>query len=304
MTPPPKIEPGDPDGDYPLNEQGDADFNVGGVRRILPPREQLEQLVSYMDASYPRPDFTPPWKGGQGDPAPADRYVAALPDRITHASLMMLGTAVDHTMPGVAFAAGVEPSEAPGGTVFTPSQPTGRWAVSLHSGGWWRGSGAALEHQWRPEVAAAAELSGTTIYDLDHPLAPEHTVAEISAFVADAIAWARSQGAESVTTWGYSSGAALACLQAPLVDALILTYPDLGSIAGLPDELRADASVPSPSEWPAQTLVQIATEDEIAARPAETGTAQVTEYLSQHRISTPEVARQRIQDTAEFLKNV
>ncbi len=303
MTPPPKIQPGDPDGDYPLNEQDSADFNVGGVNRILPPAEQLKQLVSYLDAAYPRPDFTPPWKGGSGDREPADRYVAQLPDRITHAALMMLGTAADHTMPGVAFAGGVESSEAPGGVVFTPSAPTGRWAVSLHSGGWWRGSGQALEHQWRPEVAAAAELSGTTILDLDHPLAPESNVAEISAFVADAIAWVRAQGAESVTTWGYSSGAALAALQSGLVDALILTYPDLGSVAGLPDALRADAVVPSPAGWPSKTLVQIATEDEIAARP-ETGGAQVAEYLSQHRVSTPEVARQRIRDTAEFLKSV
>lgn len=303
MTPPPKIQPGDPDGDYPLNEQHSADFNVGGVNRILPPAQQLEQLVSYLDAAYPRPDFTPPWKGGAGDPEPADRYVALLPDRITHAALMMLGTAADHTMPGVAFAGNVESQEAPGGVVFTPSSPTGRWAVSLHSGGWWRGSGDALDHQWRPEVAAAAELSGTTILDLDHPLAPEHTVAEIRAFVADAVGWVRAQGAESVAAWGYSSGAALAALQSGLVDALILTYPDLESVAGLPEDLRAQSVVPEPADWPARTLVQIATEDEIAARPG-TGGAQVAEYVSQHRISTPEVARQRIRDTAEFLRSV
>ena len=303
MTPPPKIEPGDPDGDYPLNHQDSANFNVGGVNRILPPAQQLEQLVSYLDAAYPRPDFTPPWKGGEGDPGPADRYVALLPDRITQAAMMMLGTAADHTMPGVAFAGDVEVSEAPGGVVFTPSSPTGRWAVSLHSGGWWRGSGDALEHQWRPEVAAAAELSGTTILDLDHPLAPTHTVAEISESVAEAIAWVRAQDADSIAAWGYSSGAALAALQSGLVDALVLTYPDLASLDGLPEEIRADAVLPEPPAWPAKTLVQIATEDEIAARPG-TGDAQVAEYLSQHRISTPDVARQRIRDTAEFLRSV
>ena len=43
---------------YPLNDQGNEDFKVGGVERTLPPEEQLEQLVSYMDATYPVPDFT------------------------------------------------------------------------------------------------------------------------------------------------------------------------------------------------------------------------------------------------------
>ena len=102
MTPPSQLTPGQPDDDYPLNDQASEDFNVGGVKRLLPPEQQLEQLVSYLDVTYPRPDFRPPWQGGEGDPDPADRYVALLPDRITHAAMMMLGTAVDHTSPGVA----------------------------------------------------------------------------------------------------------------------------------------------------------------------------------------------------------
>lgn len=306
MTPPPKLEPGSPDDDYPVNEQGSADFKVGGVRRTLPQEQQLEQLDSYIGAHYPAPDFTPPWKGG-GDPDPADRYTAQLPDRLTHASMLMLGSAVDHTMPGVAYAGGVEVEDVAdvGGRLFTPSDPTGRWAVSLHSGGWWRGSGEALEHQWRPEVAAAAELSGTIILDLDYPLAPMSTVPEISAAVEAALGWALHHNPVSVACWGYSSGAALAALNCSRFDALALTFPDLDSVANLPEEIRGGAVVPGAEKWP-RTLVQLALQDEIAARPEGLGAehVEVREYVSKHRISTPEVARERTLGVAEFLRSV
>lgn len=308
MTPPPKLEPGNPDGDYPLNEMGADNFNVGGVRRTLPPELQLEQLLSYFAAHYPLPDFTPPWKGGAGDPDPADRYVAKLPDRITHAAMLMLGSAVDHSMPGVAYAKDIEVEEVPTprGVIMRPAETTGKWAVSFHSGGWWRGSGDALEFQWRPEVAAAAALSGTTILDLDHPLAPAADLADIDAFVADALDWVRSQGARHVTAWGYSSGGALAALQSERVDALALTFPDLASVQNLPADISVGMQVPAPADWPT-SLVQVALQDEIAARPVGIDGAEhitVTEFLATHRISTPEVARQRTEDVADFLRQV
>mgnify|MGYP007008890552 FL=1 len=62
-----------------INEQGDPDFNVGGVKRDMPPELQLEQLASYMHATY----------------EDGPNYLALLPDRITHAAMLMLGTAVD-----------------------------------------------------------------------------------------------------------------------------------------------------------------------------------------------------------------
>lgn len=305
MTPPPKLEQGQPDDEYPLNEQGSESFNVGGVRRTLPPIEQLEQLVSYLDASYPRPDFRPPWINPEADSAAADRYVALLPDRITHASLLMLGTAVDHTMPGVAFAAGVTTSEVPGlpAQVITPAEPTGAWAVTFHSGGWWRGAGTALDHQWRPEVAAAAALSGTTMIDVDYPLAPQATLTDIIDVADQVIQHARSAGATSVTAWGYSSGAALAALLADRVDALVLTFPDLLSVDKLPAEIRGDVAVPAPAQWP-PTLVQLATHDEVVTEQPDIGAAEVAHYVSQHQISTPEVARNRIEDTAGYLRKV
>lgn len=296
------------------NSKQDADrdaqereqFQIGGVDRKLTPEQQLEQLATYIDAHYELPDFTPPWAGGAGDPDPADAYIARLPDRITHASMMMLGSAVDHTMPGVAYPGEVETSEVPevGGRLFTPSDPTGAWAISFHSGGWWRGSGEALEMSWRPEVAAAAELSGTIILDLDHPLAPDHSIDEMKSVISQALGYARHHNAASITGWGYSSGAALAALTATHFDALVLTFPDLASVAKLPAEIRGENTVPSPADWP-RTLVQIALQDEIAARPAGIDDAEqvtVAEYVAHHRVSTPAIAREKISDVAEFLR--
>ncbi len=283
-------------------ERHRAEFQVGGVEREMPAEEQLEQLYSYIDAHYDMPDFTPPWKGGSGDPDPADNYIARLPDRITHAAMLMLGSGLDHSMPGVVWAEGIEVSEVPevAGRLFTPSEPTGAWAVSFHSGGWWRGSGNALEIAWRPEVAAAAQRSGTIILDLDYPLAPQSTLAEMNARVRQAVGIAKHHNATSITGWGYSSGAALAALNASLFDALVLTFPDLDSVAALPENIRGSAVVPDPDMWP-PSLVQIALQDEIAGRP-ETGDHEVREYVARHRVSTPEVARQKIADVADFLR--
>ncbi len=288
------------------DERERAEFRVGGQDRELSPEQQLEQLHTYLDAHYELPDLTPPWAGGSGDPDPADNYFARLPDRTTHAAMLMLGAGLDHAMPGVAFAEGVETSEVPevGGRLFTPSEPTGAWAISLHPGGWWRGSGNALEIAWRPEVAAVAELSGTIILDVDYPLAPGHTLPEISAVVEKAVGVAHHHNAASLSGWGQSSGAALAALNARLFDALVLTYPDLDSVAALPEDLRAGAELPAVDGWP-RTLAQLASQDEIAAHPTGLDDAAhitVREYVSRHRVSTPEVARRRVRDIAEFLR--
>lgn len=271
----------------------------------LTPAEQLEVMTSYIDAHYPMPPFTPPWKGGSGDPADADAWSARLPDRITHTAMLQIGPGLDQSMPGVAYAQNIRTEDVADvpSRVFLPEEPTGSWAISLHSGGWWRGSGDALDLQWRPEVAAAAALSGTTILDVDYPLAPAHTVAEMVDSCALAIDYARSRGATSITAWGYSSGGALATLVAPLVDALVLTFPDLDSLGALPEEIRGDLEVPAASTWP-PALVQIALEDGVAKRPEDLENAEVREYMATHRISTPEVARERIQDVASFLRGV
>ncbi len=141
---------------YPVNEQHLEDFQVGGVERSLPPEEQLAQIVSYMENSYPV------LENAVADAL--DRYLAALPDRLTHAAMLMLGSGLDHTMPGVAYGMNVEVRELPelGARVFTPSTgANGGWAVAVNPGFGPR----ATEHHWRPLVAALAELSGTAIVD-------------------------------------------------------------------------------------------------------------------------------------------
>ena len=276
------------------------EFQVGGVDRKLTPEQQLEQLATYLYAHYDLPDKNPPWSENPSDPLAADTFDARLPGRITHSAMLMLGAGLDHSMPGVAFPGKTTVTEVPelNAQLFTPSQPTGAWAISLHPGGWWKGAGVALDNAWRPEVAGVAELSGVTILDLDYPLVPEHSLPEVIAAVTTAADWARSQSATWLGAWGYSSGGALAVLSSKLFDALALTFPHL-DLSMLPDNVRQ--GVDFPTELPPM-LIQVATHDTIAERyPWAEDQAEVKQYVSEHRISTPEVARQRVKDVAEYL---
>lgn len=272
-----------------IDAQERAAFQIGGVDRELTEDEQLEQLGTYLDAHHPYP---------ADNLEAADRYSARLPDRITHASMLMLGAGLNHSMPGQAYAQDVDVQDTEYGQVLTPPEPNGMWAVSLHSGGWRRGSGEPLEMAWRPEVAAIAALSGVTIVDVDYPLLPAHSVDEVVAAVRRSLEWARTQ-ADQVALIGYSSGGALAALLADDADALVLIYPDFASLDGIPSDLRGEAQLPT--QWP-PTLLQWAIHDEVATKPEIPG-ATVRTYTSRHRISTPAVARQRVEDAAEFLRN-
>lgn len=276
------------------------EFQVGGIDRKLSAEQQLEQLATYIYAHYDLPEKNPPWSENPSDPRLADTFDARLPDRITHSAMLMLGAGLDHSMPGVAFPGKATVTEVPelNAQLFTPSHPTGAWAISLHPGGWWKGAGVALENAWRPEVAGVAELSGVTMLDLDYPLVPEHSLPEVITAVHTAADWARSQGATWLGAWGYSSGGALAVLSSKLFDALALTFPHL-DLSMLPNDVRQ--GVVFPTELP-PTLIQVASHDTIAERYqwAE-DQAEVKQYVSEHRISTPEVARQRVKDVAEYL---
>ena len=199
-----------------INEQGDPDFNVGGVKRDMPPELQLEQLASYIHATY----------------EDGPNYLALLPDRIPHAAMLMLGSAVDHALPATKWADGITVESHELGTVFRPSEPNGRWAVSL-----WDGPAGAKDMLWRPDVAAAAELSGTTILDLDS--------------VADAAKAVELVGAEVV--W------ALEDVELPPAPHYIVTFPNRQpSVDGLIQvragsglegtEYHADGFISTPAE--------------------------------------------------------
>ncbi len=260
---------GAPDGAYPINEQDGHDFQVGGVARTLPAKLQLEQLVAYLDATYDRD---------------SEQYLALLPDRITHAAMLMLGSAVDHAMPGVAFPGQVTATSHELGTLFTPSAPSGVWGISLYDG-----PSNAQEHAWRPEVAGVAELSGVTMLDVDR-------AAELAACAAQAVDFARSQSASAVAVWAFGSSAA--CVPAG-ADAYVLTFP-----TAMPTQ-AASTAVSST----APLLVQVASHDEVATRLDRSALpgqlpGQVIEYSSTHYIATPEESRRRVRDVADFLGQI
>lgn len=286
--------------DQQMREQ----WEIGGREREMSREEQLEQLASYIYAHYEQPEKNPPWSDHPSDPAEADTYDARLADRTTHASMIMLGSAVDHSMPGTAFGVGASMEPAPDGIdgqIIAPKKPSGVWGISLHPGGWWKGSGVALEHAWRPDVAAVANLSGVTFLDLDYPLVPEHSLAQVGAAVQQAAAWIReTQAPKALVGWGYSSGGALAVLSGVHFERLALTFPHL-DLSMLPDEVRGAAEFPQRIDADA-TLLQVASNDAIAGRYewAEEQ-AQVKHYVSEHRLCTPEVARERVRDVAAFL---
>lgn len=248
------------DEQYPENEQLGDHFQVGGVERSLPDALQLDQLVSYIEATYD---------------AAAENYLALLPDRITHASMLMLGSAVDHTMPGVAYAGEVDVKPCQWGEVFVPSAPTGAWAVSLYAG-----TATARDYAWRPDVAAAAELSGVTILDVDDP--------RDSAAVAQALAHAAGQAeaASRVAVWAFGEAASLVPAGA---GAYALTFP---------------TAVPACAAESDRVLVQVATRDTNAAPDlaCAIGGTEVVEYHSTREIATPAESRRKVRDVAAFLR--
>lgn len=247
------LQPGAEGAHYPLNEQGSEEFQVGGVERTLPESEQLAQLVSYIEASY----------------EDSPQYLALLPDRITHAAMLMLGSAVDHQMPGVALTEDVSVEDAPLGQVFTSSKVPakgGVWVVSCYDG-----PADAREFSWRPEVAACAEQAGARAYDVDDP-----------AGVASAVHAARQEGADVVAVWGTGSSCALLPADA---DAYVLTFP-------------TDAAT-TIEVGEAKVLLQRAS-DAAWEQPSVEG-AEVKEYVSTGVIATPAQHRRKVLDAAEFL---
>lgn len=247
------LQPGAEGAHYPLNEQGSEEFQVGGVERTLPESEQLAQLVSYIEASY----------------EDSPQYLALLPDRITHAAMLMLGSAVDHQMPGVALTGNVSVEDAPLGQVFTSSKAPvkgGVWVVSCYDG-----PADAREFSWRPEVAACAEQAGARAYDVDDP-----------ADVAAAAHAARQEGADVVAVWGMGSSCALLPAGA---DAYVLTFPS---------DTATTIEVGG-----AKVLLQRAS-DAAWEQPSVEG-AEVKEYVSTGVIATPAQHRRKVLDAAEFL---
>lgn len=238
------------------------DFQIGGHEREMPESERLEQLVSFIDAHYDKPAGWEAEAGknaseyaasAQADAAQSgtdrpgnqladaraeiENYLARLPDRITHAAMIMLGSAVDHSLPVTAYAQGIETRDDEFGRWYLPENPRGV-AVAV-VGGWWY-AGAAREMSWEPEIAALAGYSQRAIFSVHFPLLPEASAAEASAFVRRAVEAVRASAettAESneLLAWGKWAGADLLLEHADLVDALVLTFgsADSSAVAGV-----------------------------------------------------------------------
>lgn len=151
---------------------------------------------------------------------------ARLPDEIIHASMMVLGAAVNHTSPYLAYADGTVtvtedsvspldvpwayPGDIPEGAaaalvpdasvtnvdsssaipvrVFTPTDPTGAVVVAAHGGGFWMGNGAVRDNSFAPNMAALAARSGAIVVDVDYRLAPEYHPEAAAADIACVVA--------------------------------------------------------------------------------------------------------------------
>ncbi|MBZ8177425.1 alpha/beta hydrolase fold domain-containing protein [Corynebacterium poyangense] len=300
-----------------------AAFQVGGREEKLNPVQQLAQIGTYVDAHHPMPELIAPWVENKQPSSPAeavDNYLARLPDRLTHSAMLMLGSGLDHSMPGVSFLGNIQIETHPdiNSTIMLPSNPNGHWAISLHGGQFWFGSGSALEFQWQPEIAGLAERSGTTIIDVDYPLAPSAHIDEMLESVAAAAAYACANTNFPLSLVGFEAGAALAVLSsrhindvfgADTVEKLALMFPDFSAFAELPERFRGSYNLPAPEHWP-HTFWQIAGTEPTRVQGL-AGSREVElpphvrkkEYVSRQWISTPEVARERIADLAEFLRN-
>lgn len=313
----------DPDETVPLEQTDPATLpkghpvDVQAGRDGISPREQLTQLLTFFEDSYPEifRSLTTDEAADAPDGVTAElkdrteRLWARVPDLITHCSLLVLGAGLDHAMPTSAFlktGPSAEPVTVAGvpGTVLTPREPTGAVAVSLHGGPGWFGDAESHDQLWLPLFAALAEKSGVTVVDLLYPLpaygqdaSPQRTRDAVAAAFAEVRGWDRPDQRTGLVTFG--SGFGLARDVVEQADFLLAMTPRIG------DDLLA--APPALAQVP--TLVSVASEDS-RGTPA----AQVQEfftscapdhlfraYLSEHLIGAPDVWRRRVGDDAAWL---
>lgn len=242
------------------------DFQIGGHEREMPESERLEQLASFIEAHYDKPagwEAEAEYTSFVEQRAELENYLARLPDRITHAAMIMLGSAVDHSLPVTAYAGGIDTRDDEFGRWYIPENPRGV-AVAV-VGGWWYG-GAAREMAWEPEIAGLAGVSGRQILSVHFPLQPEATVEQARTFVRQAVESARGDG--EIVAWGKWAGADLLLDNAELVDSLAVTFSSSDPTSG------------SASATDARVLVQ--------------------DLVAQRHVATPTVSREALQNIAEF----
>lgn len=172
--------------DAPGNDRpstGPEDLAAGNP--ILSPAQQLDQLASFLQVHYPE-IWGAVMGPGLDTQEETEQAVARLADVLPHTSQLVLGGALDHSMPGVAFTAQgpamIELSDR--AVMFMPTcaderTMPARCVLSVHGGPGWHGSGVELDVWWRPTAAAIAQLAGVPVVDVDYRL-PAHQVADPS----------------------------------------------------------------------------------------------------------------------------
>lgn len=227
----------------------DYDPTDHGFTPVTTEEGRLRQLVEYLEEHVPAYTATIdiPWEGSPEEVAAArsranDR-AARLPDHIVHASMLVLGAGVDHTLPFVAyggasvsFADGVVAGAGHGipVRVFVPTEPTGAVVVAAHGGAWWMGDGTSRDGAFGPDCAALAQRSGAVVVDVDFRLAPEHPMPAAAEDLAAVVRWVAAQAAapagerdvvladapidaSKVVLWGRSSGGHACVIAAKLL---------------------------------------------------------------------------------------
>jgi acetyl esterase/lipase len=315
-----------------------------GFTPVTTDEGKLRQLIDYLEehVSAYRDRAAVPWSAAPEEVAAAraaanDR-MARLPDAIVHASMLVLGAGVDHTLPFVAFdGAGCDISDHDAGgvpvRVFVPQSPTGAVVVAAHGGAWWMGDGTARDGSFGPDCAALAQRSGAVVVDVDVRLAPEHPMPAAAEDIAAAVRWVRTGRSPQIAAdapvvlWGRSSGAHAAVIAAGLLDdagvdiaSVALTTPSLdlrGRSAEMLTAIFGHADATDPAVSPAlgdvarlpRVHVQLGSKDEtvaggdvVVAKLREAGKpATSSEFLSTHLVAVPAVQRERITDLARHI---
>lgn len=164
---------------------------------------KLQQLIEWLEehvSAYSYLSEVVPLGASEEDIKKARASVndrgARMPDAIIHGSMMVLGAAVNHSSPYLAYADGkVEVTDTTVGEspsvpvrVFVPQDPTGSVVVAAHGGAFWMGDGSLRENSFGPNMAALAARSGAIVVDVDYRLAPEHKVSEAVNDIARVVA--------------------------------------------------------------------------------------------------------------------
>lgn len=195
---------------------------------------KLQQLIDWLEehvSAYSYLNEQVPLGGSEEDIKAARASVndrgARMPDAIIHGSMMVLGAAVNHSSPYLAYADGkVEVQDRTVGEnpavpvrIFVPNDLTGAVVVAAHGGGFWMGDGILRDYAFGPNMAALAARSGAIVVDVDYRLSPENKVsaaiediATVTAAVADDSLKLQELGAKSISEdnpivlYGVSSG--------------------------------------------------------------------------------------------------